>query len=120
MRVHIRLPQQGYVDLRRWVLIANMSLRVRLVLLIVALVALVAIAVSAVNLASLVNLLSADALERSKTAAEQASSFVREHITQHAESHEAPPDLNGVKALWTEIVSTDPDIPTMLVNTLKL
>jgi signal transduction histidine kinase len=120
MRVRIRLTRRSDADLRRWKLIGNMSLRVRLVLLIVALVALVAIAVSAVNLASLVNLLSADALERSKTAAEQASSFVREHITQHAESHEAPPDLTGVKALWTEIVSSDPDIPTMLVNSLKL
>src|SRR5580658_10491211 len=113
MRVRIRLTQQIYVDLRRWILIANMSLRVRLVLLIVALVALVAIAVSAVHLASLVDLLSADALERSKAAAEQASTFVKEHIAQHAESHEAPPDINGVKVLWTEIVSTDPDIPTM-------
>jgi signal transduction histidine kinase len=97
-----------------------MSLRVRLVLLIVALVAWVAIAVSAVHLASLVDLLSADALERSKTAAEQASTFVKEHIAQHTESHEAPADFTGVKALWTEIVSTDPDIPTMLVNSLKL
>ncbi len=120
MRVHIRLTRKTYADLRRWILIANMSLRVRLVLLIVALVAFVAIALSAVHLASLVDLQSADALERSKTAAEQASTFVKEHIAQHTESHEAPPDLNGVKALWTEIVSTDPDIPTMLVNTLKL
>ena len=89
-------------------------------LLIVALVALVAIAVSAVHLASLVDLLSADALERSKLAADQTSTFVSEHIAQHSEKHEAPRDLNGVKALWTEIVSTDPDIPTMLVNMLKL
>src|ERR1035437_5488430 len=97
-----------------------MSLRVRLVLLIVVLVALVAIAVSAVHLASLVDLLSADALERSKLAADQTSTFVKEHIAQHSEKHEAPRDLNGVKALWTEIVSTDPDIPTVLVDTLKL
>ncbi len=120
MRVHIRLTREGNAELRRWLLIANMSLRVRLVLLIVALVALVTIAVSAVHLASLVDLLSTDALERSKTAAEQASTFVKEHIAQHAENHEAPPDINGVKTLWTEIVSSDPDIPTMLVNMLKL
>jgi len=120
MRVHLKLTPESYADLRRWILVANMSLRVRLVLLIVALVALVAIALSAVHLASLVDLLSADALERSKAAAEQASTFVKEHIAQHAESHEAPADLNGVKALWTQIVSTDPDIPTMLVNSLKL
>lgn len=97
-----------------------MSLRVRLVLLIAALVFFVALAVSAVHLASLVDLLSADALERSRLAADQTSTFVREHIAQHAEKHEAPRDLNGAKALWTEIVETDPDIPTMLVNMLKL
>jgi signal transduction histidine kinase len=109
MRVHIRLTP-----------IANMSLRVRLVLLIVALVALVAIALSAVHLASLVNLLSAEALEHSKLAADQASAFVADHITQHSEKYEAPPDLNGVKVLWTEILASDPDIPEMLVNMLKL
>jgi signal transduction histidine kinase len=97
-----------------------MSLRVRLVMLIVALVAFVAIALSAVHLASLVDLLSADALERSKLAADQASTFVKEHISQHSDDYEAPHDLNGVKALWTDIVLNDPDIPNMLVNTLKL
>jgi signal transduction histidine kinase len=97
-----------------------MSLRVRLVLLIVTLVFFVALAVSAVHLASLVDLLSADALERSKLAADQTSTFVREHIAQHADKHEVPRDLDAAKALWTEIVSTDPDVPSMLVNMLKL
>jgi signal transduction histidine kinase len=117
VRVHIRLR---YSDLRRWIVIANMSLRVRLVLLIVALVAFVAIALSAVHLANLVNQLSADALERSKLAADQVKAFVTDHIQQHSEQFEAPPDLNGVKALWTEIVSNDPDIPGMLLKMLKL
>ena len=127
MRVHIRLTLLRVADLRgrRGAILsgirnARMSLRVRLVLLIVALVALVTIAVSAVHLASLVNLQSNDALERSKTAAEQTSTFVREHIAQHSEKYDAPIDADGVKALWTEIVSTDPDIPNMLVNMLKL
>ena len=120
MRVRIRLSRKRYADLRRWILVANMSLRVRLVLLIVALVALVAIALSAVHLGSLVDLLSADALDRSRTALQQTSTFVREHIAQRSEGHEAPLDFNGVKTLYTEIVSTDPDIPPMLVNTLKL
>jgi signal transduction histidine kinase len=120
MRVRIRLTRRSHATLRRWLLVAKMSLRVRLVLLIVALVALVAIALSAVHLASLVNLLSGDALERSQAAAAQASTFVTEHISQHSEALEAPPDLAGVKAQWTEIVSSDPDIPTMLVNSLKL
>jgi signal transduction histidine kinase len=124
MRIHIRLTHTRYADLHRhvyrWITVAKMSLRVRLVLLIVALVALVAIAVSAVHLASLVDLLSSDALDRSKLAADQTSTFVSEHIAQHSAKEEAPRDLNGVKALWTEIVSTDPDIPAMLVNMLKL
>jgi signal transduction histidine kinase len=120
MRIRVQLAPRTYADLRRWILIAHMSLRVRLVLLIVALVAFVAIALSAVHLASLVDLLSADALERSKTAAEQASTFVRDRIAQRSESYPVPPDWNGVKLLWTEIVSTDPDIPTMLVNALRL
>ncbi|MGA3206129.1 MAG: hypothetical protein ABSF12_26845, partial [Bryobacteraceae bacterium] len=65
-----------------------MSLRVRLVLLIVALVAFVAIALSAVHLANLVNQLSADALERSKLAADQVKAFVTDHIQQHSEKFE--------------------------------
>lgn len=97
-----------------------MSLRVRLVLLIVALVALVAIALSIVHLASLANLLSVDALERSKLAADQAKAFVTDHVAQHSEDYEAPADLNGVKALWTKIVLHDSDISAMLVNNLKL
>ncbi len=96
-----------------------MSLRVRLVLLIVALVAFVAIALSAVNIASLVDPLSADALERSQTAAVQARTFVMEHIT-HAEKRDVPTPLNETKAQWTEIVSTDPNIEKMLVNALNL
>ncbi len=117
MRVHIRL---GFADLRRWIFIANMSLRVRLVLLIVALVAFVAIALSAVHLANLVNQLSAEALERSKQAADQVNEFVTDHINQHSVAYEVPPDLNGAKQLWTEIVSTDRDIPRMLEKMLKL
>jgi signal transduction histidine kinase len=97
-----------------------MSLRVRLVLLIVALVALVAIALSVMHLASLVNLLSADALDRSKLAADQASAFITDRIGQHSEEYKTPLDLSGMKSQWTEIVSIDPDIPKMLVNMLKL
>jgi signal transduction histidine kinase/polyhydroxyalkanoate synthesis regulator phasin len=97
-----------------------MSLRVRLVLLIVALVALVAISLSAVHLGNLVNVLSNDALERSKLAADQAKAFVTDHIAQHSADYEAPPDLDATKQLWTKIVLGDSDIPTMLVKTLTL
>ncbi len=97
-----------------------MSLRVRLVLLIVVLVALVATSLSVVHLANLVNLLSKDALERSRLAADQAKAFVGDHIKQHSEEYESPRDLNGIKELWTRIVSRDMDISTMLVDTLNL
>jgi signal transduction histidine kinase len=120
VRVYIRLTQIELSAVRRWIVLVNMSLRVRLVLLIVALVALVAIAVSVVHLASLANLLSAEVLENSKLAANQAKSFVTDRITQRSEDYKTPPDIAGVKTLWTKIVSSDSDIPTMLVNMLKL
>lgn len=117
MRIRIRLNS---ANLRRWKLIANMSLRVRLVLLIVTLVAFVALALSAVHLANLVNQLSGDALERSRLAADQVKAFVTDHITQQAPKYEAPPDLNGIKTQWSEIVSNDPELPGMLLKMLKL
>ena len=111
MRVTVRLPQR--------LIPPSMSLRIRLVMLIVVLVALVAIAVSAVHLASLADVLSTEVLENSKLAGDQAKAFVLDRIRQKSEGP-APADMNAVKTQWTGIVSTDLDIPTMLVNMLKL
>ncbi len=97
-----------------------MSLRVRLVLLIVALVALVAISLSAVHLASLVNLQSADTLDRSRLAAEQVKAYVLDHINQQSADYEAPLDVDGLKQLWTKIVSRDTEIPAKLVSASTL
>lgn len=113
MRIRLRLPQSGLIP-------AAMSLRIRLVLLIVVLVASVAIAVSVVHLANLADLLSKEALEHSKLAADQAKAFVTDRIRQKSESYPSPNGMEGVKTLWTSIVSADPDIPTNLVNMLKL
>ncbi|HVO96797.1 MAG TPA: ATP-binding protein [Bryobacteraceae bacterium] len=113
MRVRVQLPQTTLMPI-------NMSLRIRLVLLIVVLVAAVAIAVSLVHLANLADLLSTEVLEHSKLAADQAKAFVTDRIRQKSEAYPAPSDMDAVKALWTGIVSADPDIPTMLVNMLKL
>ena len=95
-----------------------MSLRVRLVLLIVALVALVAVALSALHLDGLVNSLTTDAINRSNLASQQVNTFVINHINQHTEELKSPPDLEETKALWNEIVATDPDIQAMLVKML--
>jgi len=97
-----------------------MSLRVRLVLLIVALVALVAVALSALSLNSLVNSLSADAMRSSELASEQVNSFVTDQINRHAEDYEAPTSIEETKALWREIVASDPDISSMLEKMMAL
>jgi signal transduction histidine kinase len=94
-----------------------MSLRVRLVLLTVTLVALVAVALSALHLETLVNTLSADAFERSERATQEVSSFLIDHINQHAGEYQAAPDP---RALWYMMVSSDPDITSMLQKTMAL
>lgn len=118
MRVRIRIKGPRYADLRGWIIVAKMSLRVRLLLLIVALVALVASALSAVQVASLVNLRSADALDRAKIATDQVKAFVLDHLS--GQEHDATADLNERKALWIDLVSRDADIPPMLLNTLNV
>jgi signal transduction histidine kinase len=94
-----------------------MSLRIRLVLLTVALVALVAVALSALHLETLVDTLSKAALDRSEHATQEVSSYLVDHINQHAGEYDAS---GGPEALWYTIVSSDPDIASMLQKTLVL
>jgi len=94
-----------------------MSLRVRLVLLTVTLVALVAVALSALHLDSLVNTLSDDALDRSRHATQEVSSFLVDHINEHSREYDSS---GGPKALWYTIVSSDRDIASMLQKTMAL
>ncbi len=95
-----------------------MSLRVRLTLLIVALVALVAVALSALYLDNLVNSLSEEAKERSRVASQQISAFLIDHFNAQSENYEAPANVDDTKALWYEIVSSDPDVNAMLVKVM--
>src|SRR5215469_8719020 len=95
-----------------------MSLRIRLVLLSVTLVALVALALSALHLESLVDSASAAALERSQTANEQITSFLLDHIRQSVKEYPPPKTDEETKLLVHQIISADPNISTMLLQTL--
>ncbi|HLH42573.1 MAG TPA: ATP-binding protein [Bryobacteraceae bacterium] len=95
-----------------------MSLRIRLVLLSVTLVALVALTLSALHFESLVDSTSAAVLERSETANEQITSFLLDRIQKGVKDYPAPKTDAETQALVYQIISNDPDLPTMLVQTL--
>ena len=95
-----------------------MSLRVRLVLLILALFTVTVVALSAVQLETLINSKSADTFERADFAGIQVSRFLSDHIGQHLPDYPPPEDVEQAKALWTEIVSTDPDIEPFLIRSM--
>jgi signal transduction histidine kinase len=96
-----------------------MSLRLRLILLIVALVALVVLSLSWVYLDGLVNSLSAAALERSELASQQLQNRIRNRINQRSQDYPPSGDLESATAMWQEIVTSDPEIPVMLQQTLN-
>ncbi len=96
-----------------------MSLRIRLALLIVALVTLVALALSALHLETLVDTLSTDAFDRSNRASQEVSSFLIDHIRQHARDA-AFGGAATAKELIYQIVSDDRDVSSRLVNTMAL
>jgi len=96
-----------------------MSLRVRLVLLIVALVALVVLALSWVYLDGQVNSLSAAALERSELASQQLQNLIRNRINQRSQDYPPSTDVESATAMWQEIVTSDPEIPATLQQTLN-
>ena len=95
------------------------SLRVRLVLLIVALVALVVLALSWVYLDGQVNSLSAAALERSELASQQLQNLIRNRINQRSRDYPPSAGLESATAMWREIVTSDPEIPATLQQTLN-
>jgi len=97
-----------------------MSLRVRLVVLTVALVALVAVALSALYLNTLVNSLAVDATRSSELASQQVNAFVADEINRHAQEYETPVGIGETKALWREIVASDPEISSMLEKMMAL
>jgi signal transduction histidine kinase len=97
-----------------------MSLRLRLILLIVALVALVAVALSALHLDTLLRSLSEDAAKQSELASQQVSSFLSDHVNQHYKDRATPSTMEQTRAVWRDIVATDPDIATMLEKMMAL
>jgi signal transduction histidine kinase len=97
-----------------------MSLRLRLILLIVALVALVAVTLSALHLDTLLRSLSEDAAKQSELASQQVSSFLSDHVNQHYKDRATPATMEETRAVWRDIVSTDPDIANMLEKMMAL
>ena len=91
-----------------------MSLRLRLILVTLGLVTLVAVALSALYLDSLVDSLATEAIDRSDFAAQQVNTFLADHINQHSTAYESPKTIIETKALWTQIASSDPHIPSSL------
>jgi signal transduction histidine kinase len=97
-----------------------MSLRLRLILLTVAMVALVALGFSAVQLRILVSTLTQDAADRSTLASQQVKAYLIDHIAQHSNGRATPANMDETRAMWKEIVSTDPDIANMLEKMMSL
>jgi signal transduction histidine kinase len=98
-----------------------MSLRIRLVILIVLVVTVVSFALSALYLDSLVNSLSTEAIERSSQASQQLNAFVLDRLNRHSPAVQPqPPDPESAKADWTAVVSSDPDITSMLERTMAI
>lgn len=97
-----------------------MSLRLRLILLIVALVALVAVTLSALHLDTLLRSLSGDAAKQSELASQQVSSFLSDHVNQHYKDRATPATMEETRAVWRDIVATDPDIANMLEKMMAL
>jgi signal transduction histidine kinase len=97
-----------------------MSLRLQLMLLIGALVALAAVSLLALQLATLADSLGADAVKQSQLAGQQASSFLTDHVNQASKDRATPATIDETRAMWREIVATDPDIATRLEKMMAL
>ncbi len=95
-----------------------MSLRVRLILLILVVVALAAVTLSAVELETLVDLLTSDAIARSRLTAQQVSALLLDHVERYSENYPTPNGMEGIKALWNDIVSDDGQFHQLLLQML--
>ncbi len=95
-----------------------MSLRVRLILLILVVVALAAVTLSAVELETLVDLLTSDAIARSRLTAQQVSALLLDHVERYSENYPTPDGMEGIKALWNDIVSDDEQFHQLLLQML--
>lgn len=93
-----------------------MSLRVRLILSIAAVVMLVTVALSIIHLDALASSLSKDALDRANLAGQQTKSFIDNFINQNSTNYEAPPDREGLIALWNHLITSDPEVSARLLE----
>ncbi len=97
-----------------------LSLRLRLILQIVLLQAVLAAGFSVIQLRLLLSTLTEDAAERASLASQQVKTFLIDHINQHSKDRATPATIEDTRAMWKEIVGTDPDIPGMLEKMMAL
>ena len=96
-----------------------MSLRTRLLLLIVGMVALAVVGLTALHFNGLATVLLNGASERTDIAAKQVKNFLIERITSQTRLRDPrPADLDEMKAVWTSIASTDPELARYLESTM--
>jgi signal transduction histidine kinase len=93
-----------------------MSLRVRLILSIALVVMLATVALSILHLDTLANSISKDALDRANLAGQQAKSFIDNFINQNSSKFEAPVDPQGVIAVWNNLITSDPEVSSRLLE----
>src|SRR5215472_11233654 len=97
-----------------------MPLRLKLMLGIGTLVALAAVSLLGLQLVTLADSLGSDAVKQSQLAGQQASSFLSDHVNQHSKDRATPSTEEETRAVWRDIVATDPDIPITLERMMAL
>ena len=95
-----------------------MSLRFRLVALIVLLMTSVILVLSWLYLNSLMNSLSETAFDRSERASQNIKTFLLDRINKGAHDLPAPTNVEQSILVWRQLVTTDPDITSMLERTM--
>ena len=96
-----------------------MSLRTRLRIWIVTLVTIVVVAISAMYFYDFTTIAFESANRRAELVADQVRDYVLERVNQQSAARGTPSTtLAESKALWTNIVQTDPNIRAMLLKTM--
>src|SRR5579871_5861969 len=96
-----------------------MSLKARLQIAIVALVALVVIAMSALYLYYFTDTTFSSARERAEEVAKEVKGNLVDHLNRETDARGLHPStLPESRAIWTEIIQTDPKVAAMLRRTL--
>ncbi|MBI3209146.1 MAG: hypothetical protein HYZ37_09640 [Candidatus Solibacter usitatus] len=96
-----------------------MSITTRLMILMVLLVTVIVTLLSAIHLESLVNEWTKGVMERSELVAQQMKSLVVQRIQERADKAiPAPPTLVDMKLLWMRIVTEDPQLESLIRDTV--